>query len=657
VTEFWSLTILGIVTGCLYALSAAGLVVTYTTSGVFNFGHGAIGMFAALAFWQLSSPQAWGLPRWLAFILVVLVGAPLFGALIERVLMRRLYGASLEVSLVVTLGLLVFLLGLAFKIWDPSTTTRYLPRFFGDHHIRIGGLNVNFHQILIFIVAIALAVGLRLFFSKTRTGIAMRAVVDNRDLVSMAGGRPVRIAQLSWALGATLAALAGVLLAPLQSLLNIPILTLIIINAFAPAVVGRLRSLPMTVVGAFIVGLVEQYAKAYLPNSGFLSAAKTAVPMIVLFAAVILMRQERLRTSTVSTLRVPHVPSLTRSVIAGAVFVVAAIVVAQFLSPVNLAYGGAALAVAVALLSLVLLTGYGGQISLAQMTFIGIGAYAMAHISSGGSLLGVVGAMAATAACGALVALPTLRVRGLYLALATISVAYAMDQVFFQHYLGPYGQGLTVSRIHIPGLSTKTDRTFFVVIAVIFALVAIGVLAIRRGRWGRRLAALNDSPQACATLGLNVNWTKLAVFAVATGIAGLGGVLFAGNQHLVVADDFQMFNSLTLLLILLIGGRNTVAGAFLGGVFYALYPLLAQHVHALSTPGTIYLLTGIGAITIGRNPNGLGGYLASAGGWLRGRRMAAAVPGVPGVPGVPAVPAPAFPPAAEQEGHLARVAH
>src|SRR5579884_2916343 len=138
-------------------------------------------MIGAFVFWQLW--QGWHLPSWLALLLVVLVFAPLLGLVIERSLMRRLYGASIEVQIVTTLGLLVFLLGVGFILWNPSHATRYLPRFFGDRHVTVLGLSIDYHQIIIVIVSIAVAVALRLFFSRTRTGVAMRAVVDNRDLL------------------------------------------------------------------------------------------------------------------------------------------------------------------------------------------------------------------------------------------------------------------------------------------------------------------------------------------------------------------------------------------------------------------------------------------------------------------------------------------
>ena len=187
---------------------------------------------------------------------------------------------------------------------------------------------------------------------------------------------------------------------------------------------------------------------------------------------VIVMRQERLRTGTLSGLRVLRAPGLRQSVIAAAVFIALAAIVSGQLSVVNLATGTQGLVLGFVLLSLVLLTGYGGQVSLCQMTFVGIGAFAMGHVGHGGSLFGVLAAVGLAAGFGAVVAIPTLRLRGLYLALATLAFAQAMDYIFFSQVFGSYGGGLKVARAHIPGIPTTSDRAFFILAAVVFADIA-----------------------------------------------------------------------------------------------------------------------------------------------------------------------------------------
>src|SRR5204862_6022307 len=194
-------------------------------------------------------------------------------------------------------------------------------------------------------------------------------------------------------------------------------------------------------------------------------------------------------------LRVPRVAGLRVSVIAGAVCVAITWVVSAHLSSSNLATAGHGMAFAIIMLSLVLLVGYGGQVSLCQMTFAGLGAFAMGQVANGASWWGVLAAVGLAAAVGAVVALPALRLRGLYLALATLAFAQAMDTGFFlnEHTFGISGS-LSVGRVHLPGISLRSDQSFLVFVCVVFALVAIGILALRRGSYGRRLRALAASP-------------------------------------------------------------------------------------------------------------------------------------------------------------------
>jgi branched-chain amino acid transport system permease protein len=611
VTVFLGFLILGVVTGCVYALIATGLVVTYTTTGIFNFAHGAVAMASAFVFWQLW--QGWHVNVVLSLVLTLFVLAPAFGLFVERVLMRPLRGASVDINVVVTLGLLLALVGTANIVWKP-TTARSLPQFFNGTGFEAAGQLISYHELVTVISLVAVGAGLRLLFTKARLGIALRAVVDNPDLLAMAGGRPVRVQQLAWAMACSLAALAGILLAPVQQL-NILNLTLLVVDGYAAAIIGRLRNLPLAIAGALAIAVGQNLALGYLPSSGFISRIQSIIPIIVLFIALIVLPQDRLRTATLGGVIAPRVARLSTSVLGGGGVIVAAVLLSNVLSGNNLRVGITGFSLALVLLSLVLVTGYGGMVSLCQMAFVGLGAYAMSHAGgTGGSLVGVVAAVALAAAVGALVALPTLRLRGLYLALATFSFAAVMEGAVFVQILGT-GGSINVARVKIPGVPTQSDRAFFVLSSVVFVACAIGVLALRRGPFGRRLVASNDSPAACATLGVNVNSTKLIVFTVAAGLAGLAGVLYGGGQGQVGSNDFAALLSLVVLLLARVGGINTATGAMFGAFTYALYPVLDAHVPKLGTAQ--YLLTGLAAISVGRDPNGFGGRIARLGEQLR----------------------------------------
>jgi len=614
-TTWLNFTVIGVVYGCIYALTASGLVVTYTTSGIFNFAHGAIGMIAAWVYWQLRIGWHW--PTWLALVVVLGVLAPLFGAAAERVLVRPLYGAAVDLTLVVTLGLFLFSIGSTNVIWK-QTIIRVLPQFYRGHATKILGFHVTYNEIIVVVVAVIAAGVLRMLFTRTRTGIAMRAVVDNPDLLAMAGGPPVRIQQLSWALGAIMASLAGILLAPIVTLTVIP-LTLFVINGYAAAMVGRLKSLPLTVVGALVIGIGTSYAVGYAPG-GFLRYIQLIIPMILLFLVLIVpwFPPARLRMAVPATTHPPRPASLRSSVFGGAGLVVAAAIAAPLLSESNLRDASHGMALALIMLSLVLLTGYGGMVSLCQMTFAGLGAYAMAHVGGrGGSPLGLLAAAGFAALFGVAVALPTLRLRGLYLALATLAFAQAMDTVFFTNVLGGGGSVL-VARPHIPGIS-RSDQAYFVELAVLFALGGIAVLTVRRGRLGRRLTCIEDSPAACATLGVNINWTKLVVFGVSAAIAGVAGALYVAVPGQASNNDFVLLLSLTLLLLARVGGINTVSGVLLGAMLFSTFTILQEHIPVLARDQIQYLLTGLAAVSLGRDPNGLGGRVADAAQALRER--------------------------------------
>ena len=639
-SEFLEFTVIGIAVGAAYAILASGLVVTYTTSGIFNFAHGAVAMLAAFTYWDL---QQHHFPTWLGLVLVVVVGAPLLGAAVERLFMRRLHGASTERPIMVTLGLLVVMLGIGTLLWNIATSRTMAPLIAGT--FRIFGVNLQWQNAVLVVAAVVVAVVLRLLLYRTRLGTGLRAVVDDPELVSMAGVSPARMSRAGWMLGFFLAGLAGVLVAPtLTSTFTVITMTLLVVNGYAAAVVGRLTSIPWTYVGAGALGLAvtyfQQYAAPHL-STGLGGDLTAALPMIFLFVALVALPSVRLRAvGRLATVHVPRVAGGWESLAAGvalvaAVVVFAAVMGTTFLTPGSSTAGpivGQALVYGVVALSLVLLVGYAGQVSLCQLAFMGIGAFCMGKVAGGGSLLGVVVAVAVCAAVGALVALPATRLRGLYLALATFAFAEGVQTGFFSD-LRVFGDsGIPGERLSIGGWSISSDRAEVIMLAVVFVLAAWAVLAIRRSRHGRRLVALNDSPAACATVGLNPTVTKVAIFALAAGLAGLGGALWATLQLTVTGHTFTIFNGVAFLLFLVILSPRTVSGAFLASLTYS----ITVNVSAFSRWQSVVVGT-IAVLLIGRLTNGVLGIE-----WLNDRIRLPWAPRRPGLdaPGVGGAPAP-----------------
>jgi branched-chain amino acid transport system permease protein len=617
-TEFLSYVIVGIVTGSVYAVAATGLVVTYTTSGIFNIAHGGIGMLMAFTYWELRVNRNWPAP--IALIMVVLILAPLFGAGIERVLIRGLRGASVATSLVVTVGLMVFMVGTANTIWSPQVGRR-LPGFFAPGGFKVAGFIVTWHNLITILVGFGVAGFLYVLLNRTRVGIAMRAVVDDRGLLAMNGAQPDRVSQLSWAIGASLASLAGILLAPVLSM-SVINLTLLVVNAYAAAMVGRLRSLPLTFIGAFALGLVESFVVGYVDLEGAFLQLPPSLPTVFLFIALLAVPESRLRAARLAGATGPRIPSARASILGGGALVAVVIVLSGFVSAGDITRTyGLALAYGLVMLSLVPLVGLGGQVSLCQMSFAGLGAFAMAKMGADGNVLGIIAAGVLAAAVGALVALPSLRLQGIYLALSTMAFAALMDRLVFPQtsLFGNFGS-LDVGRLDLPGASFDGDRAYFILLAIAFAIFGYVVHAIRRGRFGRLLAAMRDSQVACATLGLSLARTKLTVFMISAGMAGIAGAMYGGLTGAAGSTDFIMFQSLPILLMAVVGGITTVTGALIGGSLYAL--LLTAQAKFPKAAGIVFLAVGVAAVALGRNPNGIAFFLHQQGRKILPKRRA-----------------------------------
>ncbi len=607
-SAFLTFTVLGLVTGAGYAVAASGLVLTYSTTRVFNVGHGAVAMLMAFLYWELSVHLE--LPVWLALLLTVGVAAPVLGWLAERVMMRHLSDAPVSTTLVVTVGLLVLLIGAAQAIWPP--TARPVQPFFNGDGFPVGSAFVSYHDLMTVIAAVVVAAALYALLTFTRIGIAMRATVDNRGLLQLYGARPSLLSTLSWAIGSALAALAGILLTPVVQLSYFD-LTLLVISSYAAAVFGRLKSLPWTFIGALLLGLCQSYAVGYLPPSELLSGVRAAIPALFLFAALLLAPQAQLRIGQIKGIAGVRVPSVRKALISGAGLIVGTAVLAFVMAPQHTDRMALGFILGIVMLSLVPLTGYGGYVSLTQFTFVGIGAIVVARLDSPSPLTLLAGA-AAAAVVGVLVALPALRLQGLYLALSTLAFGLLMDKLVFQaDFAFGFNGSLEVPRLALPGLTLDTPASYAILSVVVFTLVGFGVLALRRSRYGRILLAMRDSPAGCATLGLNLRWTRVRLFGLSAGIAGLAGGLLGGLNQSVSATEFQLFNSLPLLLLAVVAGVTSVSGAAIGGMTLMLLPVVAGEFEALG--GLMFLLIGVAALGLGRDPNGVASRLFTLGRW------------------------------------------
>ena len=605
--------ITGVALGSIYGVAAQGLVVTYATSGVFNFAQGAIGMFLAFVYWEFRVDI--GLPTIVGILLTVLVAAPLMGVLIERLIMRFLTDSPIVAQLVVTIGLMLGLMGLAASVWNPNTS-HTIPTFFGSSGFHIGSTFMPYYRVVTIATGIAIGLLLRFLLYHTRLGITMRAVVDNRDLTVLNGARPASATMTAWALGSSMAALAGIFLSEELSALDPSTLTLFIVDAFAAAIIARLRSLPMAYVGGLIIGLTLSFQENFLSWTGRWTSAPQAIPAALLFIAVLFVRDARIKGRSKPRQTADRIPSTRNALLGFAVLIVIALVCAATLSRPNLREVILIVLTAFVMLSLVPLTGWANQISLAQITLVGCGAFAMVEWGFNGNVLSLLIAAAFAVPIGMIMAGPAIRLQGIYLALATMAFARMAEFLFFDQPT-VFGNGnrqvspLSVFGLHVEnpfhflGISFAQDAGFLIFAAILFSIVGLIVIAVQRRSFGRRLVALRDSPDAASMLGMSLTLTKLSVFMFSAAIAGLSGGLFAIYYSSVGTSDFQLTVGLPYLLLLVVGGLSTVGGTIIGALALVQFGWLNQ-----AFPDNTFLTwfnnlgPGLIGIAIGRHPEG-----------------------------------------------------
>ena len=607
--QFLAYVIVGLTTAAIYAVVGSGLVLTYTTTGVFNFAYGAAGMLAAFTYWQLTVGWGWPVPVALAVVLLVL--APAFGAVVERVIVRPVIGLGEAERLVVTVAMLSAFIALAQWIWNPNDA-RTLPTFFANAApVTIGPVSLTWQQLITMIVAVIVAVVLRFVLHRTRLGTQMRATVDDRALAGLAGADPDRANRFARILSTPLAAGGGILIAP-ELTLDATQLSLLIVSAYTAAVFGRLRSLPMTFVGAVVVGLAQSFLTGYLPQAADLQGLESAAPALLLFVALLVFPHGRLRGRSVRLVPVP-VPSLRGIWLLAGATVAFGVVLATVLSRSDLVSYGAIFSLGLVALSFVPLGGYAGQVSLCQLSIAAIGALTWAHLAQHGQWWALPVAVLLSALAGAVIAVPALRLTGIYLALGTAAFAVILDLWIFTIpgfniggvHIGLFGSGtLSVVGPTVFGIALDTERSLMILGAVFLALASVAVALLRRGRLGRRLVALRDSEAAYAMLGGNVLLARVGVFAFAAGLAGLGGALYAMQQQSIVAGQFSFQAGLPIFLVAVVAGLSSVGtGLFTGTALIG--PISALTEVAAGLQNFTALLPGLAGVGLGRSPAGV----------------------------------------------------
>ncbi|HVW32900.1 MAG TPA: ABC transporter permease [Acidimicrobiia bacterium] len=565
----------GVATGSIFALAALGLVLTYKTSGVFNFAHGAVGTVAAYVVYELRERHGWPWPLAVAVSLILVgVGG---GVLLER-LARRLSEVGVELKVLATVGILVAVQALAIARYGSAALP--VRSFLSQNTFRFGGVNVTYEQLTVSLLGLAAAVGLSLFMRRTRSGIAMRGVVDNPALLALSATSPSKVRTRSWIIGSTFASVSGILLAPFLGLDPI-LLTLLVVQAFGAAAVGYFSNLPLTYVGGLAIGIGQALLTKWASTRPSLSGLPPAFPFMVLFFALLVLPKrllieagQRVKSARASSARAGRrLPVQARLI--GYAAVAGLFLAAPAFVGTKLQFWTDAVIFVVIFASLQLLVRTSGQVSVAHAAFVAVGAATFAQVANDGKpwLVALLVGGLVTVPVGAIVAIPAIRLRGVYLAVATFGFGLLLQQVFYtkSFMFGGYGQ-LSAPRPEFLGIDFTTDKGFHYVAVMVAVAALLLKLVIQRSRLGRLLRAMAGSPVALETYGASVNLTRVLVFCISAFFAGIAGGLFAAKAQAINGDPFTAFHSLMWLAVLMVAGSAPVASTVIAAVLLVLVP-------------------------------------------------------------------------------------
>jgi branched-chain amino acid transport system permease protein len=643
----------GLPPGAVYGLIAIGFVLAYKTSGVFNLAFGAQAYVSAALYFQ--ARNEWGWASAPAFVLSVLIVAPALGLLLERLIFRRLPPGSTLAKLVIAIGLSVaipalFEIIVGFEPVAGATPQGLLPDGASVFYDPTGLYPFSRNELTATVAALLSTAALAALFRFTNIGLQMRAVVESPRMTELNGIRAERVSAFSWALSSTFAGLAGVLIAPRFNTLAAPDFFNLVVVAVAAAAVGKLVSLPGALVGGLGLGVLISVVNTFLPDLAtsypwlepIQENLTPAMPFIVLFGLVTLWPALRATSEHLDPLRgvdppLPAPASLTRSplltritvVFGVSFFLVVGFAVFTQADASWLFLVTQAVIMSLIFLSITVLTGFAGLISLCQGAFAAIGGFAVFQMADRfgvpvltGALIGAV--IAATVA--ALLAIPLVRLGTVWVAIATLAFAAFFDAVLVRMpFLGGGGtsllQGTRVPRPVLGPWDLADDRLFLAVALAVFVLAAVAVKQLRGGTVGRTLQALRGSEVAAQSIGISPTRARVTAFAVSGFLAGLGGALLSIQQKNVnYATNFAPFAALFWLVVVVSLGARTVEGASYSGASFALMDRLVLRGALLTwilrseeiLPGVFpispkwrFVLFGLATISFARHPEGL----------------------------------------------------
>ncbi|EFC80153.1 ABC transporter permease [Parafrankia sp. EUN1f] len=651
--DFFQALLQGLPPGVVYSLVALGFVLTYKTSGVFNLAFGAQAYVSAAMYFKARITWEW--PTVPAVILAVFVLPPLIGLVLERLIFRPLRTAPAVARLVVAAGLAVaipylFDILAKFTAVAGETPVGVAPDGANVFYDPFGVYAFSRDELVSMGVVLVAVVGLVALFRFSAIGVRMRAVVESPKMTELNGIAADRISALSWVLSSFFAGIAGVLIAPRFNTLAAADFFSVMVVAIAAAAIGRLTSLPGALGGGILLGVVIAQLNTFLPRwSDDHAWVKTvqenltpSVPFVVLFAVVVLVPSIRRSRDSGDPLAgvEPPPPSLGGEVrdprlamiirlVGLAVLAVTATVVLTRGDSLWVFLVTKAVVMGIIFLSITVVTGMSGQISLCQGTFAAIGAFTVYQMVVRYDLSVLVAALigaAVAAVVGALLSLPIRRLGGIWTAIATLAFAYFFDAVLVKlSWVGGGDeavlQGTAVPRPVIGPWDLGDDKYYLVFASIVLVVVAAVVLQLRKGTFGRTLVAMRGSEVGAESIGISSARVRLIAFAVSAFIAGLGGALLAMAQKDVsYGTNFGPFAALFWVVMVVTLGSRTIRGALNAAAAFALFePLIlsgtfiawiARSEDAVPdffpiTGNWVFVLFGLAALQFARHPEGL----------------------------------------------------
>lgn len=557
--------LLGLGVGALYAFASQGLIVIYRGTGVLNFSLGATAI--AGVFLQYELQYEHGHNFWVASFFGVLLSAVL-GMLTHWVVLRPLQRkrASTLIQLLATLGVLITVqAGVVIRY---GSKPRQVPSQLPTSRVTLyGEVSITADRLILLAIGCVSAFLLWLLYRSSKFGIETEAVSESERSAAAVGVSPNKVAVLNWSLGSAIACIAGILVVPVMTL-QVTSMTSLVLAALAAALVANFKSFPVATAAGYVLGMGQTLIGRFWNQQG---AGQSLPFLLIIVMLVVRGRSLPLRDHFLRKL--PAVGNGRMSwdwtiFLCGTVVFLMLTKDTKWIDALTVT-----LCAAIVLLSIVVVTGYAGQLSLAQYAMAGFGAWVAGRLVAVYQipfLVGLVAGVAAAVPLGMIFALPAVRTRGINLAIVTLGLGTAIELMLFNN--GKFTGGVKGTPVGNPSLfgyeisSIRHPERYGIFVLAMALLAVIVVTNVRRGRSGRRLIAVRTNERAAAALGINVMYAKLFAFALASAVAALGGILLAFRLTSISYQSFTNFTSITYAGLSLVGGVGHVLGAFVGGM-------------------------------------------------------------------------------------------